>query len=113
MVTPDGIVTPGDIARELGEAWHRVAYVLKRRPHIRPLRRVGAVCAYAPEAVALVRAELAAIDARRPATRSIAERTKSAPKSGRAEEAMRRTESAPQHDTAAIDRTLATNLEFC
>lgn len=65
MVTADRIVTPGDIARQLGEPWHRVAYVLKRRPHIRPLRRVGAVRVYAAEAVDLVRAELTAIDARR------------------------------------------------
>ena len=59
--------TPGVIAAELGVPLHRVAYVLQSRPHIRPSARAGRLRLYDRAAVALIRHELNAIDARRPA----------------------------------------------
>jgi hypothetical protein len=57
--------TPGVIASELGEPLHRVLNVLATREHIRLLGRAGTLRLYGPNAVALVRQELDAIDARR------------------------------------------------
>ena len=65
MITVDSVVTPGQIARALGEPQHRVAHILNTRPDIRPVRRVGIVRTYAADAVDLVRCELAAIDTKR------------------------------------------------
>ena len=57
--------TPGVVARDLGEPLHRVVYVLRSRRHIRPAARAGRLRLYDREAVALIRHELNAIDARR------------------------------------------------
>ena len=57
--------TPGVIARELDEPLHRVLYTLRTRPHIRPSARAGRLRLYDRQAVAMVRHELNAIDARR------------------------------------------------
>ena len=57
--------TPGVIARELGEPLSRVLYVLSTRPHIRPTALAGRLRLYDRPAVAMVRHELNAIDARR------------------------------------------------
>ena len=57
--------TPGVIARELGESLQRVQYVLRTRPHIRPAALAGRLRLYDRQAVAMVRHELTAIDARR------------------------------------------------
>ncbi len=66
MISIESVVTPGEIARRLGEPQHRIVHILNTRAHIRPVRRVGIVRTYAaPEVVELVRAELNAIDARR------------------------------------------------
>jgi hypothetical protein len=59
------LVTPGVLAAELGEPLHRVLHVLATRSHIRPAARAGTLRLYANEAVAMVRHELNAIDARR------------------------------------------------
>ncbi len=59
--------TPGRIASELGEPLHRVHYVLRTREHIKPRARAGLLRLYRSEAIALVRHELNAIDARRAA----------------------------------------------
>jgi len=59
------LTTPGVIARELGEPLHRVLRVLATRPHIRPSARAGTLRLYDRRAVAMVRHELNAIDARR------------------------------------------------
>lgn len=67
----DSLVTPGDIARLLREPEHRVKYLLNTRPHIRPLRRAGIIRLYAPEAVAKVRTELDAINAKRDRSRAV------------------------------------------
>lgn len=56
--------TAGSIARELNQPLHRVAYILKTRSHIRPMCRAGRLRVYGSQAVAQVRHELNAIDAR-------------------------------------------------
>jgi hypothetical protein len=59
------LITPGIIAAELGEPLHRVLHVLGTRSHIRPSARAGTLRLYDRSAVAMVRHELNAIDARR------------------------------------------------
>ena len=56
--------TPGSIARELNKPLHRVEYILRTRPHIVPMCRAGRLRVYGSQAVAQVRHELNAIDAR-------------------------------------------------
>jgi hypothetical protein len=62
---PPALTTPGVIARELGEPLHRVLHILATREHIRPSARAGTLRLYDRQAVAQVRHELNAIDARR------------------------------------------------
>ena len=62
---PPALTTPGVIARELNEPLHRVLHVLATREHIRPAARAGTLRLYDRQAVAMVRHELNAIDARR------------------------------------------------
>lgn len=57
--------TPGIIAQELGESLARVQYILRTRPHIKPTALAGRLRLYDRRAVAMVRHELNAIDARR------------------------------------------------
>lgn len=57
--------TPGVIARELGESLQRVQYVLRTRPHIKPAALAGRLRLYDRQAVAMVRHEINAMDARR------------------------------------------------
>lgn len=57
--------TPGVIAKEVNAPLARVLYILATRPHIQPSARAGALRLYDQSAVALVRHELNAIDARR------------------------------------------------
>ena len=57
--------TPGVIAAQLGVPVGRVLHVLRTRRHIRPAARAGRTRLYRTDAVALVRHELNAIDARR------------------------------------------------
>ena len=59
------LITAGVIARQLDEPLHRVLNVLRTRPYIRPLARGGTLRLYDRRAVAMVRHELNAIDARR------------------------------------------------
>ena len=59
------LVTAGVIAAELREPLHRVLHVLATRGHIRPSARAGTLRLYDRRAMALVHAELKAIDARR------------------------------------------------
>ncbi len=58
------LITAGVVARELEVPLHRVQHVLRTRQHIRPAARAGTLRLYDREAVALVRHELDAIDAR-------------------------------------------------
>lgn len=57
--------TPGVIAADLGVPLHRVLYILQTRVHIRPSARAGQLRLFDREAVALIRHELNAIEARR------------------------------------------------
>jgi hypothetical protein len=57
--------TAGRIAAELNTPLHRVLYVLNSRQHILPSARAGTLRLYDRQAVAQVRHELNAIDARR------------------------------------------------
>ena len=57
--------TPGVIAQELGETLQRVQYVLRTRPHIKPAALAGRLRLYDRQAVAMVRHEINAMDARR------------------------------------------------
>jgi hypothetical protein len=59
------LITPGVIAAELRVPLHRVLHVLATRRHIRPSARAGTLRLYDRQAVAMVRHELNAIDARR------------------------------------------------
>ncbi len=59
------LITPGVIASELQTSLHRVLHVLATRVHIRPSARAGTLRLYDRRAVAMVRHELNAIDARR------------------------------------------------
>lgn len=59
------LLTPGLIAAELKVPLHRVVHVLATRAHIRPAARAGILRLYDQEAIAQVRHELSAIDARR------------------------------------------------
>jgi hypothetical protein len=59
------LLTPGKIADELGVSLPRVLYVLATRRHIVPAARAGTIRLYDRDALAAVRHELTAIDARR------------------------------------------------
>jgi hypothetical protein len=59
------LITPGVIAKELDEPIHRVLNVLATRSYIQPAARAGTLRLYDRQAVAMVRHELNAIDARR------------------------------------------------
>jgi hypothetical protein len=61
------LTTPGTLARTLGVPLHRVLYVLRTRQYIRPAARAGALRLFDRRALAMVRHELHAIDARRAA----------------------------------------------
>jgi hypothetical protein len=59
------LITPGTIAARLNVPLHRVLNVLRTRQHIRPSARAGILRLYDHQAVAMVRHELNAMDARR------------------------------------------------
>jgi len=61
------LITPGVMATELNVPLHRVLHVLSTRTHICPAARAGMLRLYSREAIAMVRHELVAIDARRQA----------------------------------------------
>lgn len=58
------LITPGVIAAELSEPLHRILHVLRTRQHIMPVARAGRLRLYSKAAVAMVRHELNAIDAK-------------------------------------------------
>ena len=68
--TVPSLLTPGRIAGLLGVSLSRVLYVLSSRRHIVPAARAGTIRLYRSHAVAMVRHELNAIDARRNASAS-------------------------------------------
>lgn len=62
---PPKLLTVGVIAAEVGTSIERVCRVLRNRPHIKPRAYVGNVRVFDNEAVAQVRHEISAMDARR------------------------------------------------
>jgi hypothetical protein len=58
-------LTLGCVAEALGVPVHRVAYILRTRPHIRPRVIAGHMRVFDAKGVALIRAELNAIESRR------------------------------------------------
>jgi hypothetical protein len=65
------LLTAGVIATAVNAPLHRVLRILATRPHIRPVARAGTLRLYEREAIALVRHELGAIDARRHARKGV------------------------------------------
>lgn len=65
--TPPLLITPGVIATQLRVPIHRVTRILATRTHIQPVAIAGKIRLYLKAAVAQVRHELNAIDARRAA----------------------------------------------
>jgi hypothetical protein len=59
------LLTPGRIAAELGVPIGRVVYILATRRHINPAARAGTLRLFDRQAVAQIRHELNAIEARR------------------------------------------------
>lgn len=59
------LITVGVIATELRVPLHRVLRILATRAHIRPAARAGTLRLYDRNAVAMVRHEINAMDARR------------------------------------------------
>jgi hypothetical protein len=59
------LTTPGTMADQLDVPLHRVGYILRTRHHIRPSALAGTLRLYDQKAVAQVRHEINAIDARR------------------------------------------------
>ena len=62
---PPALITSGRIAADLNVPLHRVLHVLATRPHIRPSALAGTLRLFDHRAVAQVRHELNAMDARR------------------------------------------------
>ncbi len=63
---PVKLITVGVIAAELAEPLHRILHVLRTREHIQPTATAGTLRLFDREAVAMVRHELNAIDAKKP-----------------------------------------------
>ncbi len=59
------LITSGVISQETGQPLHRVLWVLKTRPDIRPAAYAGIIRLFTRSAIARVRHELNAIDAKR------------------------------------------------
>lgn len=64
--------TPGRLAETLGVPLHRVLHVLRTRNHIRPAALAGTLRLYDRQALAMVRHELNAMDARRSSAKGAA-----------------------------------------
>ena len=64
---PPRLMTPAEIAKGLGIPLHRVEYILRSRPRIQPRALAGNARCFDDAAVAAVRHEVNAIDARRAA----------------------------------------------
>jgi DNA-binding transcriptional MerR regulator len=56
--------TPGKVAQQLGVPVHRVQYVLRSRPHLRPAATAGRLRLFDDETIELIKAELETIDSK-------------------------------------------------
>lgn len=65
MRTIPQLTTLGRIVDELSEPIHRVTYILRTRRHITPAAMAGTVRLFDRRAVAMIRHEINAIDAKR------------------------------------------------
>lgn len=63
---PVKLITVGVIAAELSEPLHRILHVLRTRQHIQPAAIAGTLRLFDRQALAMVRHELNAIDAKKP-----------------------------------------------
>lgn len=63
------LATIGEVVKLLRVPLHRINYVLRSRSHIRPRATAGSARCFDDEAIAQIRHELNAIDARRDARR--------------------------------------------
>ncbi len=70
-VSEPKMLTAGRIAQALNAPLHRVLRILATRPHIRPAARAGTLRLYERDAIAQVRHELSATDARRHARKAV------------------------------------------
>ena len=59
------LATIGEVARLLRAPLHRIEYILRSRPHIRPRAKAGGARCFDDDAIAQIRHELSSIDARR------------------------------------------------
>ena len=59
------LATIGEVAKLLQVPLHRVAYVLRSRPHIRPRARAGCARCFDDNGIAQIQHELSNIDTRR------------------------------------------------
>lgn len=59
------LATIGELAKLLNVPLHRIEYVLRSRPHIKPRATAGGARCFDDAAVAQIRHELTSIDARR------------------------------------------------
>ncbi len=59
------LLTPGELAAEIGTPLHRILHVLRTRPHIQPVARAGVVRVYDRAALEAVREEINRIGAER------------------------------------------------
>lgn len=69
--TEPKLLTAGRIAEAVNAPLHRVLRILATRPHIRPAARAGTLRLYERDAIAQVRHELSAIDARRQSQKGV------------------------------------------
>jgi hypothetical protein len=69
--TEPQLLTAGRIAEAVRTPLHRVLHILATRPHIRAAARAGTLRLYDRDAIAQVRHELSAIDARRQSRRGV------------------------------------------
>lgn len=65
VIAEPQLITSGVIADRVPAPLDRVQHVLRTRQHIRPAARAGRVRLYRNDAIAMVRYELNAMDARR------------------------------------------------
>lgn len=65
------LLTPRRIAKKLNTPLHRVLHVLRTREHIRPTARLGKIRVFNHAAIAMIRHEIHAIDARRACQRQV------------------------------------------
>ncbi len=69
--TTPRLITPGVIAADVKAPLHRVLHVLATRRHIQPAARAGTLRLYDRAAIAMVRHELSAMNARRQSRKGV------------------------------------------